>query len=176
METTNFYSSNVSLTPSCIKYSPKSKFEDKLLVWICFSARGVSKPFFVPSKMAINQNVYLEDCIKQRLLPFINTFHSDGNYVFWPDLASSHYANTVVDHLITKNVKFVQKEDNPHNVPECRPIEDFWSILKVEVYKNNWQAKDLDALRKRIVYCLKKIDKQAVQDMIGSTKNHIYTR
>ena len=121
----NFYSSNVSLTPSCIKYSPKSKFEDKLLVWICFSARGVSKPFFVPSKMAINQNVYLEDCIKQRLLPFINTFHSDGNYVFWPDLASSHYANTVVDHLKIKNVKFVQKEDNPPNVPECRPIEDF---------------------------------------------------
>ena len=56
---------------------------------------------------------------------------------------------------------------------ECRPIEDFWSILKGEVYKNNWQAKDLDALRKRIVYCLKKINKQAVQDMIGSTKSRL---
>ena len=104
----NFYSSDVSLTPSCIKYSPKFKFEDKLLVWICFSARDVSKPFFVLSKMAINQNVYLKDCIKQRLLPFINTFHLDGNY--FSGLISSHYANTVVDRLRTKNVKFIQKK------------------------------------------------------------------
>ena len=81
--------------------------------------------------------------------------------------------NSVTNYLRDKKVKFVEKRDNPPNVPECRPIEDFWNILKGEGYKNNWQAKDLKQLRNRITYCLKKIDKKAVQDMIGSTKRRL---
>ncbi|RMZ95641.1 hypothetical protein BpHYR1_002889 [Brachionus plicatilis] len=42
------------------------------------------------------------------VIPFIKKHHSDGNYKFWPDLASSHYANTVVNYLIDQNIKFVQ--------------------------------------------------------------------
>jgi len=169
----NFYSSNVSETPASVKYDPRSKFENKLLVWMCWSNKGVSKPYFVPSGTAINQNIYLKECLIDKCIPFIESFHSDGQYVFWPDLASSHYANSVTNYLRDKKVKFVEKRDNPPNVPECRPIEDFWSILKGEVYKNNWQAKDLKQLRNRITYCLKKIDKKAVQDMIGSTKRRL---
>ena len=83
--------------------------------------------------------MYLKNCIKKRLIPFINsTHHSDGNYVFWPDLAGLHYEKTVVDYLNEEKVNFVQKCENPPNIPEARPIEDFWGIIKGEVYKNNW--------------------------------------
>ena len=34
-------------------------------------------------------------CIKKRLFPFIEEHHSDGQYLFLPDLASSHYSKTV---------------------------------------------------------------------------------
>ena len=76
-------------------------------------------------------------------MPFITKYHSDNNYMFWPDLASSHYAKTVLNYLRAKNVNFVKKDQNPPNVPECRPIENFWGILKGKVYKNNWQAQNL---------------------------------
>ena len=35
---------------------------------------------------------------------------------------------------------FHSKKDNPANLPEARPIEDFWFILKDKVYENGWEA------------------------------------
>uniref|UniRef100_A0A915ITQ1 SNF2 N-terminal domain-containing protein n=1 Tax=Romanomermis culicivorax TaxID=13658 RepID=A0A915ITQ1_ROMCU len=55
------------------------------------------------------------DCIIKRLIPFIEKYHSDNNYVFWPDLASSH-AKPAVSHLRENGIIFVDKSDNP---PMC---------------------------------------------------------
>ena len=38
------------------------------------------------------------------------------------------------------NINHVDKFDQPVNLSEARPIEDFWSILKGKVYENNWKA------------------------------------
>ena len=62
----------------------------------------------------------------KRLVPFIKKYHSDGKYVFWPDLASPRYAYSVTDWLEEQNMPFVPKHMNPANLPEARPIEDFW--------------------------------------------------
>ena len=83
------------------------------------------------------QEIYLNKCIKKRLIPFIYKYHLDVAYLFWPVLASSHYTKTVITYLNKKKVHFVEKADNPANLPECHPIENFWSILKSLVYKNN---------------------------------------
>ena len=45
--------------------------------------------------------------------PFIKKYHRHGNYVFWPDLASSHYAKNVIGHLYSKKINFVPKWLNP---------------------------------------------------------------
>ena len=127
----------------------------------------------MPSGLAVNQHIYLEDCIKKILVPFINEHHSDGEYLFWPDLASAHYANSVIDFLKGQNLNFVEKLDNPPNVPECRPIEGFWSILKGKVYERNWQAKNLDHLKKRIKICLGKIDLKLIQDLSKSVLRRV---
>lgn len=158
-----FYTSNITETPATVKFSFKEKYQPKLLVWMCFSAKGFCRPFFMQSGGAVNQKIYLKKCIQDRLMPFITEHHSDGNYVFWPDLASSHYAKTVTSYFRDNGVHFVAKEDNPANLPECRPIEDFWSILKSMVYKDNWQAENLPQLRRRIEYCIKKLDPELIQ-------------
>ena len=67
--------------------------------------------------------------------------HSDRNYIFWPDQAGCHYAEHSLDVLCENLIHHVDKGDNPANLPEVRPIEDFWSILKAKVYENNWEAK-----------------------------------
>ena len=91
----SFYSDDIKNTQDHVKYNFKAKFEKKLLVYLCISPKGMSDPYFVPSGLAIRQDVYLENCIKKHLIPFINKYYLDGGYVFWPDLASSHYANSV---------------------------------------------------------------------------------
>ena len=149
-----YYSNNDALTPTSVKIKTKSKYEEKVLVWICISVKGVSKPYIHRSKTAISQFTYLNECIIKRLIPFIDSNHSDHNYLFWPNLASSHYSNMVVDYLNEKKVNYMPKIDNPANLPEVKVIEDFWNILKGHVYKNNWQAQNIDQLQARIIYCL----------------------
>lgn len=168
-----FYSSDVTQTPANVKFMPVAKFEKKLLVWLCFSDKGISSPIFRESGLAVNQHIYLEDCIKKKLVPFINTYHSDNEYIFWPDLASSHYAKSVQDFMNEKNINFVQKDQNPANMPECRPIEDLWGIIKSKVYEGNWQAKNLNQLRTRIKYCIDKLDKSFVQSLAESTRRRL---
>ncbi len=58
-----FYSSDVSATPS-VKYRPKSKYEAKVLVWICMSEKGVSAPIFIESGNAVDQFTYYLKFIK----------------------------------------------------------------------------------------------------------------
>lgn len=169
----NYYSSDVSQTPSSVKYRTAAKFEPKLLVWICFSDKSISTPLFRPSGLAVNKEIYLEDCIRKKLLPFIEQHHSDGEYLFWPDLASSHYAKIVIDYLKAQNVNFVQKEDNPPNLPECRPIEDLWGIIKGKVYEHNWQADDLEQLKRRITYVIKNLDSNVVYGLSRSIRGRL---
>ena len=109
----NFYSSDTSKTPASVKHTEEAKFEKKLLVWVCASEKGMAKPYFVPSGLAVNKHVYLEQCIKKRLTPFINEHHSDGQYLFWPDLASSHYTKIVTEHFEAEGINYVLKTDNP---------------------------------------------------------------
>ena len=159
----NFYSSNIEMTPSEVKFKTKAKFEKKALVYLVASERGISKAFVTPSGQAINQEVYKNQCIKRRLIPFLKKYHSDGDYQFWPDLASSHYADSVLDYFTEHNINFVQKYENPANLPEVRPIEDFWAILKQKIYANGWEASNIDELIKRIRLCIRRIDPSTIQ-------------
>ena len=77
-----YYTFDVSETPSSVKYRLTAKFEEKILVLVAFSAKGISNLMFRKSGMAINQEVYRDQCIKKRLVPFIKKHHSDDRYIF----------------------------------------------------------------------------------------------
>ena len=150
-----YYSSNLNQTANDVKLKRKTKFGPKLLVWIAFSQKGVSKYHIVPSGQAIDQNVYISKCLT-KMESLIQDFHESDDILFWPDLESSHYSKKVQDYLKSKKIDFFLKEHNPANVPELRPIEDFWSELKRLVYDKNWKCNDLVKLKNRIEYSIKK--------------------
>jgi transposase len=160
-----FYTSDIETCPDAVKLKPKSKYDQKVMVWISMSEDGLSKHYMVPSGQAINQDIYIQKCLKERLIPFIKTVHKNDEIVFWPDLASAHYAKKTQDFLRAKKVEFVPREHNPANVPELRPIEDFWSELKRRVYARNWKAKNIAQLRTRINYCIKNMDTKRVRKL-----------
>lgn len=133
----------------------------------------MSQPYFRESKNVINQKVYLEDILKKKLVPFIRKQYADGNYVFWPDLTSSHYAKSVQEYLASENIQTVPKHLNPANVPQARVIENFWAILKRKVYEKGWKARTTTQLKCRITRCLKKIDPNLVQRLAEGTKRQL---
>lgn len=169
----NFYTSDVEQCPASVETYRKAKYEDKVLVWVAFSVKGFSKILIRPSGFGINGNIYLSECIKKRIMPFIEEHYKTTPYVFWPDLATPHYAKIVTDYLIEKKVNFVPKRDNPANLPEARPIEDFWSIIKGMVYKDDWVAENVKQLRNRILYCFGKVDMDLVRRLAESVRSRL---
>jgi hypothetical protein len=122
--------------------------------------------------VSINQEVYLNECLKERLIPFINEHHRDGKYIFWPDLASSHYAKSVVSWM-DQNINYVAKDINPPNVPQARPIETFWAQLSQMVYEDGWQAKTERQLRPRIRQKISQIQIEYLQRLMGGVKTKL---
>ena len=104
-----FYSSCIDETPDNVKSKEKSKFEPKLLVWAAISPDGISDYYIVPSGQAVDQDVYINKCLRPRLLKFIDKHYDRSQVVFWPDLASSHYAKRTTDFLKAENIEFVDE-------------------------------------------------------------------
>ena len=111
------------------RFKPTTKFPKKFLVWQALDEIGnLSEPYI--STKTMNSQIYLEECIKARLIPFIHQHHEMDEILFWPDLATCHYANIVTDYLQSENINFVAKKENPPNVPDARGIEKFWAECK----------------------------------------------
>ena len=131
------------------RYAPVEKSERKLMVWIAINSSGLSRPYFCPAKAALSGDLYREKCIIKRLIPFLFKHHSNGHYLFRPDLASCHYAGQTLHLMDQLGVLYVHKEMNPPNCPQLRPIEDFWGMLKQKVYSKDWQAESIEQLKHR---------------------------
>ena len=98
-------------------------------------------------------------------MEFIEQNHSQDDYIFLPDLAFAHYAKDTVELFEELKIPYVFKDQNPPNVPQCRPIENFWGILKSKVYENAWEVTNILQLKRKIKKCLKEIS-QVVSTMI----------
>jgi len=88
-------------------------------------------------------------------------------------LASAHYSNIVKERLYEKNVSFVARQDNPPNVPQARPVETVWALLERKVYENNWEAKHLDALTRRIKQKAKELDKKMLEAIVEGVRKKL---
>lgn len=151
----------------------KKKFEPKIMLWLAISRNGISEPYCVPSGIAVKKEIYTEECLRKRLLPFINANHPPDTFLFWPDKASSHYAGTTQQFLNDNNINFVPRDSNPTDLPQCRPIEDLFGQLAQVVYKNNWIADNKEQLKRRILSCIRRTDFSAVQKKCADIRKNL---
>ncbi|XP_065684223.1 uncharacterized protein LOC136096637 [Hydra vulgaris] len=168
-----YYTNNKLSAPDNVKYKLKKKFEEKVLVWICISSNGFCEPYIHRSKNSITSNIYVKECMKKRLIPFVREHYKDNNFVFWLDLATAHYANKTENWFIDNSIEFVQKCTNPPNVPLARPNETFWAILSQMVYSDGWRACSIYQLVqgiKRKLNEIKENDPDLLQRLMMSVK------
>ena len=168
-----YFTKDKENTPPDVRYTRKEKFPKKLLVWMALSEEGHSDVFFVPNGGSVNGQVYRDECITARLVPFLDELHPDGDYIFWPDLASAHYAKDTIALLQARNIHFVPKEANPPSTPQLRPVEDVWLWLKRAVYKDGWEAENFPQLKRRIRKCLCEMDWDPVRRLLQRVKTKI---
>ena len=65
-----------------------------------------------------NAEINLKECIIRRLIPFISAHQKNDQIIVWPDLATSHYAKTVINHLEKSGIEYVQKKIMPQIYPK----------------------------------------------------------
>ena len=122
------HSSDPNLIDPVYKEKGKTPNPKKFLIWQAMDQyRNISEPYVQQGTM--NSQVYLEECVKKRLIPFIQKYHKMSQVIFWPDLATIHYAKNVAEFL-GQNFSVVKKNENPPKVPHLRPIERFWALCK----------------------------------------------
>ena len=162
--TTNkhFFSSDISITSEDVKYKKKLENLNLKFYFGLLSQKIVCQSHIFKTVEWQLTKKFIKNNVWKRLFKFIKEKHSDKKYIFWPDKASSHYANATIRLLKDNKVNFIPKHLNPTNVPQCRPIEDFFGYLKDIVYKNGWQAQDTKQLKRKIISSLKKVDPKII--------------
>ena len=120
-----------------------------MLDWLAFSKNRVFEVTISTSDLAIKQNIIREECLERWLIPLIKMYHSNGNFIFRPDLVPSLYAESVSEQVINSKIDFLAKFENPATLPECQPIEEFRTIIKQKAYAGAQKAKDLIELQKK---------------------------
>ena len=139
----------------------KKKFEPKVILWITMTPKGLSTPVLKSGRsMSVTARSYVDNCLEPHLIPFLNThYHHEGPTSFRD----------------SSNVNNVKKEDNltKFRSVECRPVEDFFSVLATRVYHRNWVAKDVAALKKRIRKGISEIPPAIVQTTMESVRTRL---
>lgn len=168
-----FYTDHVEECPDNVRYKEKAKFADKILVWCAISIRGISAPYVGRVRgEALDSERYINNCLT-KLVDFVHEQHAEDDIIFWPDLASCHYARNTQNWLHQNNIPFIPKNDNPPNLPQARPIEDFWAVLSRKVYDGGWQAENEEQLRRRIFRKIREVDVQAVQNLMRDVRRKL---
>ncbi|CAF4466683.1 unnamed protein product [Rotaria socialis] len=104
---------------------------------------------------------------------FHQKHHQNDDILFWPDLASYHYAYSTLHCLESNNVPYVRRSQNPPNVPQCRPIENIWALIEQMVYQGGCEAKNLDQLANRIKSKIKQLDQTVVTTMLQDIRGKL---
>lgn len=146
------------------------KFGEKVLVWQAICTCGLRSSIFF-TKGTINAQVYQEECLKKRLLPLYRKHESPP--LFWPDLASAHYAKPVLQWFSDNNIQFVEKNINPPNCPELRPIERYWAIVKRIFKKEGTVSRSMEEFKKNWNAASSKCTKATVQNLMKGVSSKV---
>lgn len=166
-----FHSANPADVDYQHKVKVKTKFPKKFLVWQAMGSFGhISPPYICEG--TINATVYKTECLK-RLLRWVKTLHKLDEVLFWPDLATSHYAKVCTTYLSDQGVDFVLKNDNPPNVPQLRPIKEFWALCKRRYSNLHPGSTEIDVFKRRWGKISKDISKECGKSLMAGLRRKI---
>lgn len=147
------------------------KFAKKYLVWQAICSCGKKSKSFITTG-TVNRAIYIKECLEKRLKPFImeHVVRTNKTPLFWPDLASCHYARDTIDWYTANNVKFVPRDSNPANCPEIRPVEIYWALLKGKFRKSRKKANSIEHFKVLWKKAADSVSETTVQNLMRSIK------
>lgn len=109
----------------------------------------------------VNAQMYVE-LLNDALLDFAEDIYGES-WTFQQDNASIHSAKFTKQFFASKNVPLLEW---PAVSPDLNPVENLWSILSQQVYKNGRQFDTLKDLKEAIKEEWAKIDDSTLHSLI----------
>ena len=97
----------------------------------------------------------------------------DREVVFLSIIFYTMFCRKNQQYLALNDISIVEKEDNPPNCPQIRPIEQFWAALKQRVYRGNLEAQNKAELSARILECVGQIEISLYQNLMVGLKTKV---
>ena len=168
-----YYTDDESKLLGDVSFIKKNNYPKKILMWVAISNRGMSIPYFRPSKsVTVNTEIYIKECLQPRLLPFIYNYHSDISFQFLHDLAGAHYSLETIAKM-KENLPFLNNTAIHLNVPQVRPKKNLWDILAQKINEGGWKATTQQELISRMQSQLKNFDSNFLQSLMGGVKTKL---
>ncbi|XP_047993581.1 uncharacterized protein LOC125240438 [Leguminivora glycinivorella] len=143
------------------------KFGSKAMVWQAICECGMKSTAYITTS-TMTTDVYIKECLKKRILPLIRRHR--GSTLFWPDLASCHYASRTREWMEANGVEYVEKSMNPPNYPEVRPIEEYWAIMKRILRQRFSSADSVKKFKKDWVKAAKTVTVSVVRNLMKNVR------
>ena len=163
---------------SCVKSSAK------VMIWGAMGVSGLSNLHIVPTGKTVDSNYYIEQILKNELKPALNRTRITGKIhtrklvpypglaVFMQDWAPPHTATATQTWCEENLPNFIGKHEWPGNSPDLNCIENLWSILDSEAYKDP-RPSTMAQLRRRLHYAWRTISPQHIVSLIHSMPKRI---
>ena len=136
------------------------------MVWGVFSYSFKPKLFFFEGKVTSKKYMKM---IKKHFLSFIKNKEIE-NYIFQQDNCSIHKSRFSLEKFDELEIPLLEW---PSRSPDLNPMENLWSILVKEVYKDNIVFDNLDDLKNSIIVAWKNIGKKILQKLVDSMEDRL---
>ena len=163
---------------SCVKSSAK------VMIWGAMGVSDLSNLHIVPTGKTVDSNYYIEHILKKELKPALNRKRTTGKIntrklvpypglaVFMQDGATPHTAAATQTWCDNNLPNFIGKQEWLGNSPDLNCIENLWSILDCEAYKDP-RPSTMPQLHRRLHYAWRTIPLQHIVSLIHSMPKRI---
>ncbi len=132
------------------------------------SVHGKTRLHFVKTGVNVNSQYYVDNLLKDCLIPDCHAMYPNGGFIFQQDWAPSHSARRTINYFHEENISYLKREQYFASSPDLNPMDyRIWAILQQKVYNGvalfdtidqlktalhaAWDAIDIDTIKQCIV-------------------------
>ena len=154
--------------------SDQMKFSPSVMVWGDMMGHGLTDINFVSQGTKINSDYNIDNILEKLVKPAFNDsvvqrmlFSAPNAGLFQQDGARCHTSAKMIHWMDTNIHLYIHPTDWPPNSPDLSPIENIWSILATNVYKD-LKPKTLVQLKRHLHQAWKAVTPDTLTNLMNS--------
>ena len=139
----------------------------KVMMWGCITSKG--RVILLPVNGSITSETYCQ-VLQDGLLPVIDCYYPDGNFIFVQDNAPCHSLSETRNWLDDRQIRMSQW---PPQSPDINIIENIWRWVKMELRKHIKKIKSRQDLVDALQDIWRKLEDEKIQELYASFPKRI---